>query len=64
MHYAVYDKRTTTGYKHLGVVKVIMPNSNPRDAAYQIVQDKLGLNEEDVWIQVSIEIQYKLNPIN
>lgn len=62
MYYAIYDAKTTTGYKCLGVVKV--PVAGAREAAYQIVHDVLGLNKEDIWIQLSVEIQHKLHPLN
>lgn len=64
MYYAVYDRRSTTGYKCLGVVKVKLPVGSPRGVVYQVVHEKLGLKEEDIWIQVSVEIQHILHPLN
>ena len=64
MYYAVYDKRSTTGYKCLGVVKVELPVGSPRGVVYQVVHEKLGLKEEDIWMQVSVEIQHKIHPLN
>jgi hypothetical protein len=60
-YYAVYDSRTTTGYKCLGVVKTPTTGKiSMRDYAYQVVSDELGLTKDDVYLVISVEIQYTL----
>jgi len=57
LYYAVYDMTTGTGAKYLGTVK-----ASDRIDAQKQVTDLLGLTEDQIMLQVTIEQWYNENP--
>ena len=57
LYYAVYDMTTGTGAKYLGTLK-----SSDRIDAQKQVTELLGLTEDQIMLQVTIEQWYTENP--
>ena len=57
LYYAVYDMTTGMGAKYLGTVK-----ASDRIDAQKQVTDLLGLTEDQIMLQVTIEQWYNENP--
>lgn len=58
LYYSVYDMTTGKGANYLGTLQ-----ASDRTEAHKIVNDVLGLNEDEILLMISIELWYNHKPI-